>query len=260
MLIVLTLLLIFISVTAHEYGHLRAMQMHGIKVEKMAVGVPIPFLTIKIQHPKFLQGVPVYLSPILLLGFVKPVDNKKLLRLPSHKQLDVDAGGIVMNIIFSSFAYAILARSLIYFAGFMALGIGVFLGGKIITRYILPLCSLVLIVLVPYALIISIKALPDAGHSSSVAMAKVFSSISTFREALSLSAIVSLLMAVMNLLPLVPFDGGRMVMVYLKKWCSTAVVGWYTIFSTFFALVIILIGLWDSISAFARIIWKFVVH
>ena len=254
--IALTILLIVLSIFCHEYGHLWAMHKYGIKVKKMGIGLPLSFLTLKIQHPKICFGVPLYLSPLVLLGYVQPEDEEYLAQLNTEKQLHIDGMGILMNIIFSACMSILASRNITTSVLSAIIAIVVLVFNKEICKYILPVLSLSTIVFVPIIFVNTVRLVPDAGHSTSVQVSSVFALITGYQEALLMASLISIGLAAINILPLVPLDGGKIISIVGRIWLSERVVKTYEVLTILIMIIITLVSIYDTGLAALRGIIK----
>ena len=248
-------ILFLMAVFLHEYGHLSAMHKNGIKVNNLSIGVPIGPMIV-IRHPKLCFGIPVQISPFLIMGSVRPENPEEIDELSFDKQLEIYGGGIVMNCLFSIFLLLSITKKLWVAVSCLILGIVILKFRAKVCTYVLPLLSAFAVVIIPWLVMTAAKMVPDAGQNSSLALQEIAEHVSDLRMAVLFASVSSVCMAVFNLVPLMPLDGGRLVLVYFKKWFPEKLIRVYTGATIVVTLAIMLISTYDFIFAVLRSIWR----
>ena len=186
-------------IAIHEYGHLLAAKWCGIPVERFSVGF----------GPKLVgftyRGTSYWLSAIPLGGYVLPrLDESESRRLPLHKAILFALGGPLANIVSAYLCLVVVGRLQFGLSAFDTLSFAttrlwadvqlmaqaiamLFAGGGEITG------------------IVGIVALGGSQFGSTLA------------GLLAFSIAINLNLAMINLLPLPPLDGGRIALAVLEK-------------------------------------------
>jgi len=248
----LTIILVVIGIFLHEYGHLYAMHQHGIKVSELCIGVPIPKLTVQFRS-KFCFGTLVRFSPVLLVGYVYPESKEEYDQLDFRPNLEISAAGIITSLAYGALTFAVaclIRNNLLQFAGFLLTAIVMMALRKILSIYLLPIISLTAFGLVPSFLTYVFRTIPDAGRETADILAKL--NVASFDKAFVWAAIFSIALALLNLIPLMPLDGGKLISACIKKWLSPMLASYYTLLTALVTLILVLVNLYDLILGVIR--------
>jgi membrane-associated protease RseP (regulator of RpoE activity) len=186
-------------VAIREYGHLLAAKLCGIPVKRFSIGFGPKVFELKYGETSY------WLSWIPIGGYVLPaIEQADFQLLPAHKRVLFALGGPMANVVAA-------------FMGLFALGV---------IQFNLPVIEAT-----SFAAIQLWAGLQQqvAGLSALVTDVEQLSGIvgivavggaqfgSTFISLLTFSVLINLSLAVMNLLPLPPLDGGRILFCALEK-------------------------------------------
>lgn len=229
MFITIAVILIILSLVAHEFGHAWAMSLTGVRFDEAGLGIPvkyIPYLRFTIKR-KDKPPFTLCFHPLLLGAYVKIPDDEqaKMAALPYKDLAFIFGAGILGNLIFAG--VSLIVASFIYFnfavgamlsdtrflitAGVTTLLIA---APKIFCRYIVPVLGLAMLGIVIWAILTDpLKSLMGpvgigrmvAGFSVSVMMA------------INMGAIFSFAIGTCNALPFYPLDGGLIIGCILEK-------------------------------------------
>jgi regulator of sigma E protease len=192
-------LVIGLLIAIHEYGHLLAAKLCGIPVRRFSVGFGPKLFGFKLGETSY------WFSLIPLGGYVLPaLEDTDFRRLPTYKRITFALGGPVANIAGA-------------FVGLFLIGLSQFSLG--------PLQA------VSFATTQLMRGLQQQLHGLStlfsdwgqlsglVGIVAVGGAQfgSTLAHLLTFSVLINISLAVMNLLPLPPLDGGRILFCILEK-------------------------------------------
>jgi regulator of sigma E protease len=186
-------------IAIHEYGHLLAAKLCGIPVKRFSIGFGPKLLEVTYGETSY------WLSWIPIGGYVLPaIEQDDFRALPAYKRITFALGGPMANVI----------------AAFL----GLFLLGLI--QFNLPVFA---------ATSFAANQLWAGLHQQVAGLAALFTGLeqltgivgivavggaqfgATFTSLLTFSVLINLSLAVMNLLPLPPLDGGRILFCVLEK-------------------------------------------
>jgi len=221
------IILVLVVFALHELAHGRAMLKYGIRVPEAGLGIPIkhvPCLRIKIS-PAFT----FCLHPFLLGAYVRPAEGEeeKMEGLPYRAKAHIFGAGIAVNLVFSfllniGLLLALLAvnpegwnlHATVLMAVYLPLTAIFLRFGKFLSSYVFPILGLCL----TGFLIWSISTLGmQKSVMGPIGIVQMGLSIDTLGEAVAWGAMISMGLAFINLLPLFPFDGGRIFKALLEE-------------------------------------------
>jgi regulator of sigma E protease len=185
-------------IAIHEYGHLLAAKLCGIPVKRFSVGFGPKVFEFKRAETSY------WLSWIPLGGYVLPaIEQDDFHELPAYKRITFSLGGPIANVIAA-------------FAGLFLLGLAQF------NLPVLAATSFAVTQLWTGLLqqISALSTLADVDQLSGIVGIVAVGGTqfgSTLASLLTFSVMINLSLAVMNLLPLPPLDGGRILFCVLEK-------------------------------------------
>jgi membrane-associated protease RseP (regulator of RpoE activity) len=205
-------MIIALAVSLHEIGHAVPMHHRGIEIEKMGIGISI-WPTVTLRHKRI--SFPVVFSPWLLAAYVMPssAGNAHQQTLSYRDQAICYGGGPLANIVSSlgAFAGAVSVamienpawRSVAGISILMLMAYACWKFRYFITQYVfLVLCILMLVFFV--------SILASSGDDKT-AWGEFFDSLGTLSGVLKAYGVISLALGLINLSPIIPLDGGRIV-------------------------------------------------
>jgi membrane-associated protease RseP (regulator of RpoE activity) len=210
--ITLTVVLFFGTIIAHEAGHYVSMRRAGVRIHSAGIGFPFP-PTFTIYRKKNPDGTVTkfQLSPWVLGAFVRAEekDEQRITELPYRQFTWIMGSGVVINLVlgvvllgFSALVEGSWLRCLIC----LAIATALWFTRRLFAAYIVPVLGFPALALFMFG---CIAAVQDRTPIGVVGTAQVFGMASTFQLALLLGGALSITLGLMNMIPLFPFDGGR---------------------------------------------------
>ena len=188
-----------VLVAIHEYGHLLAAKLCGIPVKRFSIGFGPKFF--EFQH----GGTSYWLSWIPVGGYVLPaIELDDFSKLPPHKRITFALGGPMANVVAAGaglFVLGIAQFDLSLSAATSFAAVQLWTG---LQQQISGLSALLTDV-DQLSGIVGVVAIGGAQFGSTLA------------SLLTISVLINLSLAVLNLLPLPPLDGGRILFCVLEK-------------------------------------------
>jgi regulator of sigma E protease len=186
-------------IAIHEYGHLLAAKLCGIPVERFSIGFGPKLLEVRRGETSY------WLSWIPIGGYVLPaIEQDDFRALPAYQRITFALGGPVANVIAALMGLFVLGLTAADLSVFGAMSYAVVQLWTGLQHQVAGIAGLATGA-EQLSGIVGIVAIGGAQFTSSVA------SLLTFAVLMNLS------LAVMNLLPLPPLDGGRILFCLLEK-------------------------------------------
>ncbi len=190
-------IVIGLLIAIHEYGHLLAAKLCGIPVRRFSIGFGPKLFGFKLAETSY------WFSLIPLGGYVLPaLDNADFRRLPTYKRITFALGGPIANIAAA-------------FAGLFLIGISRFGPVQAVSFAATELMRGLQLQLLGLSMLFA-----DFGQMSGIIRIIAVGGAefgSTLTDLLMFSVLINISLAVLNLLPLPPLDGGRILFCVLKK-------------------------------------------
>ena len=192
-------IVIGLLIAIHEYGHLLAAKLCGIPVRRFSIGFGPKLFGFKLGETSY------WFSLIPLGGYVLPaLEETDFRRLPTYKRITFALGGPAANI-----AGAV--------AGLFLIGMSQFRLGLVEA---VSFAATQLIIGVQQQLYGLSMLFGDLGQLSGIVGIVAVGGTqfgSTLADLLTFSVLINISLAVLNLLPLPPLDGGRILFCILEK-------------------------------------------
>jgi regulator of sigma E protease len=186
-------------IAIHEYGHLLAAKLCGIPVERFSIGFGPKLLEVRRGETSY------WLSWIPIGGYVLPaIEQDDFRALPTYQRITFALGGPVANVIAALVGLFVLGLMQVDLPVLSAMS---YAAAQLWTGLQQQVAGIAGLVTGAEQLsgIVGIVAIGGSQYGSTVA------SVLTF------SVLMNLSLAVMNLLPLPPLDGGRILFCLLEK-------------------------------------------
>lgn len=202
-------LILLVLVLAHETAHALALRGFGIPIVEAGLGFGKPKLTIK---PRGRLRIALTISPWLAGAYVKhdPARHKDLEALGYHKIAWFCNAGIVINLIIGAGLAAIagaMKGNWIHAAVAAAVGVALWLFRRAIAAYILPALAIPALVLIGWGLAIAWSQGQTGLGFAGIGAFAPHSAV----DAVTVAAVFSIGLAILNSIPLGPFDNGTVV-------------------------------------------------
>lgn len=186
-------------IAIHEYGHLLAAKLCGIPVARFSIGFGPKALALKYGETSY------WLSWIPIGGYVLPaIDADGLRELPAYKRITFALGGPIANMIAAFVGLFLLGLAQFNLPAFEAIS---FAATQLWTGVLQQIAGL-------SALVSGIEQLTGIVGIVAIGGAQFGSTLTSL---LTFSVLINISLAVMNLLPLPPLDGGRILFCVLEK-------------------------------------------
>lgn len=245
----LAITLVVLAIVVHEAGHAWAMKRYGVQIESAGIGFG-PGITLR---PKRL-GFPVKISPLVIGAYVKPsqAGATHMESLCAREQAVIYAAGPLMNIATAGIILVLLIGGLFLtdpsdavMARLIALGVLALLALacyrwlEAVSLFVVPLVGALNL----FALVWLLLAKNGEGVDGPIGIVELAIS-SSLKEAIVMGFIINVGLAITNMLPIPPLDGGRIVLAALKERLSIDTLNKVTAAGvlTVLALMIFVIG------------------
>ena len=192
-------LVIGLLIAIHEYGHLLAAKLCGIPVRRFSIGFGPKLFEIKRAETSY------WLSLIPLGGYVLPaLEDTDFRRLPAYKRIIFALGGPVANIGGALVGLFVIGLSQFSLGPIQAVSFAATQLMRGLQQQLFGLSTL-FVDLGQLSGLVGIVAVGGTEFGS------------TFAGLLTFSVLINISLAVLNLLPFPPLDGGRILFCILEK-------------------------------------------
>jgi regulator of sigma E protease len=240
----------------HELGHAALMRKYAIPIKSIAVGLG-PLLWSR--HWSYFNA-PLELRLLPFGGYVQPDQayRKKMDRLPWLNSIDILGAGVHINLLAG---FVLIAYAAPFHKGVPSMNWGLLaftfayascLAHEKIRKWLSVLMPFVGVIGI-YLLIREIMRLPlEESLGGPIAVIKLAADFKSIPELVLKTAVVSLSLAAMNLLPLGILDGGQILRSIMRRLGMKRAAGVVSGFGTLTLLVLITIALWNDITGLLK--------
>lgn len=253
MYILVTVVLVIFLIMAHEAGHFVAMRKRGVKVLELTIGIPVPYLTYNFRWSRFPDTL-FRISPLLFLAYVKPENGRTLMESLSYRdQAIISGAGVTVNF-FMAVLLLMAGATLKHLADRDLLWHVANSGAYLFVAFLIFVFRGWLCRLMPFlgtvffiVLIGMIFKDPSGTVNGPVGTVKIITDYSiSLASALTLGGGISLSLGILNMLPLLPMDGGHITRALLKRWPVAQQIHAVLGFVIFISLI--LWGIWSDFT------------
>lgn len=251
------------AITTHELGHYLAMRECGVRIKEVALlGIPVRYLpSFRWTHGDTLWGVHLF----VIGAYVEPASEKEVPSKGLWDQIYIYCNGITANIV-----YALLMGSLaflvsddwfktemqkaVFVASFAGSAWLIWMGRRFVALA-LPILALPVLGLIVYSIFsVTPNEAVEQGSGGPVAVISLLTKANSYAGAFWLAGIISLSLALVNLAPIIPLDGGKIFLALIERVAGSKVAKtfeWITV-PAFLLLIVYMLGL-DVLRIFKSI-------
>jgi len=220
------LIFFFLCIVVHELGHAMAMRQYNIPIESIAFGIKLPKIPSLAtwKSKKYFPGARIEINHIPLFAYVMPKWQalEKMENLPYNQAAIVFGTGVLNNIFF--FLIMTMASTLTDDISQGALDWGLqliilcliallWIFRRFFCKYLIPFFGIIMLVLIAFL----IYKDPSGSVGGPITIGKIIAEKSISLSSLfQITAIISLSVAIFNMLPISPLDGGKIISARLR--------------------------------------------
>jgi len=221
MFIIIALMCIFLTLAFHEIGHAIAMHKCGVKITEIGLGMPVglPHLSFRLNRWKDIQFT---IHPLLLGAYVKPADGEteRMKTLSFWDNVFMLCNGVQGNMLFGLLIAAgvLITKPVITETIWYEFGIVTILALLLITFS--RACSKLTLTLIPACVMLLVKLAKSSSLDLMGPVGIVQETVNNtpdLHSALNMGFSLSVSLVVLNLLPICPLDGGKIISFLLEK-------------------------------------------
>lgn len=211
--VIIIALVLGVTIFIHELGHLLAMKLFKVKVKEFCIGF-VPVVWKKWGETKYGIG----LLPIG--GYVKPEDKNFAANLKFWQHAVVVLSGMFFNVLLASAILLVLANvfGLVPDIKFLNIGAGSF-ASRVIVPVALPFFAWIFGLPFTIYVLLALPLPEGGGLGGPLTIGKMISDSYQIGLArlLFATALINVSIAMFNLFPLYPLDGGLLIIDFIEK-------------------------------------------
>ena len=272
--VIILIAVLLVVLVSHEGGHAYFMWRKGIEIKQAGIGLHRgPKITFRIPGLPF----PVTLSPILIGAYVEPSKKgeEQLKNLPYRDKALIFGAGAVINLatgliaagtllLYREFVMGLEPLFPLWPAVGITFGVGLFMliFQRFTSCYLVPVIGISLLVLLIYSL--APAFIQDFTHAAThggaapgepsglvgpIGIFRLFSHFQTLAGALFLYALLAVNIGLLNMLPLHPFDGGKIIAHPIERLFGEVGEGIHNVVSTLFIVALLFLVFANDIGS-----------
>ncbi len=232
------------TLLAHELAHALAMRHNGVQVEEVGLGLPLP--------PRLLiyvKGLPfrLSLSPWLFGAYAKPHQDsgEHLESLPRKERAWIYGAGVIANaLIFTALqaVHQLVVNEPLRVLGYATAGVALWALRRQVAAYLIPLLSIPALIALLYVTMTSLGQ-PNGPVALAVGLGQMAEESHSLDEMLRVTAALNLSLASINIIPLHPLDGGRIVGGIITRFASARVAHGFQVVGTAATITLLVYGI-----------------
>lgn len=218
-LILAAVLLLVVGI--HEAGHAVAMRRFGMRPIAAGVGLPLP----PVLRLRLSSTFTFTLSPWLLGAYVEPSerDTERIPDLPYRDAAWVYNAGVIVNFVFGFAVTAVAARSTFGTLIYSIAAVAIWALRRLVAGYVLPLLAIPALGITLYGMVLSWSQ-----GQSGVGFAGLVDLVPTDPpRLLSFVGVISIVVGILNLVPVYPLDNARVCDLLLGRWVGPQFLAWF---------------------------------
>lgn len=240
------------SIVAHEAAHAVVLWRLGFPIASAGLGLPFPPV-LRLQ-PTARRPFALTLSPWLVGAYVMPhrEDEDAIEAMPYRQVAWYSGVGVMVNLTLAGGFLTVL--SIVYGSSWAATGVGagvtvgLWVARRPLCRYVLPVLGVPMLGVVAYGMV---DALAAGQATGIVGLGRVLGEVTSLHQALLIAALLNIGVAVFNLIPLYPLDGGRIADAAIRHLAGDRPARWFR-YGAVPAVVLLLLA-----SVFSDVAWAF---
>ncbi|MGH3761700.1 M50 family metallopeptidase [Actinophytocola sp.] len=202
-------------VAVHEAAHALALRRHGIPISEAGLGLPFaPRLRFQpTPRRPFVLSVSIWLVGAYIIP--DEAHAKQLAAFPYRDKSWFFGAGIVANAVIGTGLVAVLQAmqaSPVSAAVWAAVTVVLWVGRRLFVAYMVPALAIPLVVFVGWSLMSSV------GEPTGMVGVATSLDVSSALAAVKIVAIASLGLAILNMAPIYPLDGGKICGELVRRW------------------------------------------
>lgn len=208
----------------HEAAHAYALRQLGFTIKEAGLGLPL-WPRLKLE-PTSRRSYSISVSPWIIAAYIqaRDEDEDEIRKLSYWDRAWFSGAGVAANLavggVLIGLALAIQGQFVPAF-GWTGMGLLIWWAGRVVTALAVPVVALGVAGLIAYiTTTTTVRFVTGAGDPQMSGLLGIgkFLTVSTPLDALKVTALMSISLGLFNMLPLHPFDGGRICGDLVQRW------------------------------------------